>query len=38
MIVDKIFIFLLNNMNKINNVNLDTMDKNVFININKLFE
>lgn len=36
-IVDKIFIFLLNNMEKINNINLDTMDKKVFININKLF-
>ena len=38
MIVDKIFIFLLNNMNKINNINLDTMDKKVFTNINKLLE
>ena len=37
-IIDKIFIFLLNNMEKINNISLDTMDKKVFININKLFE
>lgn len=38
MIVDKIFIFLLNNMNKVNDMNFNTMDKKVYININKLFE
>ena len=40
MIVDKIFIFLLNNINNINinNINLDTSDEKMFVNINKLFE